>query len=60
MKITIDNMIEAMEILKTKSPLGGNTVVYICIPEEEYKEINLINMEADNDGAVALIHVEKQ
>ena len=53
-------MIEAMEILRTKSPLGGNTVVYICIPEEEYKEINLINMEADNDGAVALIHVEKQ
>lgn len=55
MSITIDQAIEALQIAKRRSPLGGNTVVHFCREDVEYEPITDIGIETDSHGAVCLI-----
>ena len=34
--MTIDQMIDELKVLRLNSPVGGETVVHICIPDYPY------------------------
>lgn len=57
--ITIDQAIEALQIAKRRSPLGGNTVIHLCEEDIEYRVFRDIGIETDSSGAVCLFSMFK-
>ena len=51
--LTIDQVIEALQIAKRRSPLGGNTVVVLCEWERPYERIMDVGINYEgSDSAV--------
>jgi hypothetical protein len=53
--MTVDEVIAALQEVKEKANLKGQTVVHICIQEIPYIPVVKIDYENDDDGSVILI-----
>jgi hypothetical protein len=59
--LTLDELIDALVQVRLKSPLKGQTVPHICIPDHEYQAINEVKLtdtdagDENNPSGVALI-----
>ena len=53
--ITIDQDIDQLQVIAAQSPLGGDTVVCVCISGIEYQPVSEIKMDRSQDGAIALV-----
>lgn len=56
--LTIDEMIAKLTEAKNNNKLGGNAVVHLCVPEQEYLPITDTKLELSDDGAVVLLFVD--
>jgi len=58
--LTVDAAIEQLKELRDQSSLGGKTVVHVCLTksEIEYFPVARIRLEADKDGATAMVDVD--
>lgn len=53
--LTIDEAIDQLQVIAAQSPLGGDTVVCVCISGIEYQPVSEIKMDRSQDGAIALV-----
>lgn len=59
--LTLDELIDALVQVRLNSPLKGQTVPHICIPDHEYQAINEVKLtdtdagDENNPSGVALI-----
>ena len=57
--MTVDDLIAALNDLKEKANLKGDTVVHLCIQECPYIPVIAANVENDDSGgSVILLHPE--
>ena len=47
--MTIDQLMEFLKSARESSPLKGDTVAYVCIPELEYRDIQTVAFITDGD-----------
>lgn len=53
---TIDDLIASLQKERENSPLKGDTVVYIHMGDDiEYKALDYVAIEKDDDGAICLV-----
>jgi hypothetical protein len=53
--MTLDQLIQEAKEARKISPLGGDTVVYICLLDLEYIPVEYTDLDIDQSGAVFLI-----
>ena len=56
--MTINEMIGILEKAKKDSPIGGNTVCAICVPDFEYQEISncmLVDVNEEDKAGILII-----
>lgn len=60
MSLTIDQLINQLELAKSLSKLAGDTVVFVVVEGEPYVEAAGVKIDNDEDGACCLIMLEWQ
>lgn len=56
--MTIAQTIARLQEAASASKLGLDTVVVLCEPEQEYRELKQTILDADEDGALVLLKFE--